>query len=152
MASTFPPANAAPAEHAWPEMSPEEEEELRLDFAQAEKDAQNGVPGLRRRRAPALPTRRLMRVVLQPAVARQIQRERTWLHNHRGAERTDAFEAELRHALDLLVECPKMGDPSPRSESERHWFLLKSRFHVFYRLFPESGAIRVVRIRHERPR
>jgi plasmid stabilization system protein ParE len=93
-----------------------------------------------------------MRVILQPAFARQIQRERAWLHNHGGAQRADAFEAELRHALDLLAELPEMGDPSPRSENERHWFLLKSRFHVFYRLFPDSGTIRVVRIRHERQR
>ena len=52
MASTSPPSDGAHdvkpanAEHAWPLMSPEEEEELRQDFAQAEEYEQNGVPGL----------------------------------------------------------------------------------------------------------
>jgi plasmid stabilization system protein ParE len=92
----------------------------------------------------------MMRVILQAVAARQVQRERAWLIEHRGRERADAFEEELRHALDLLAECPKIGDPSPRSPRERHWFLLRSRYHVFYRLFEEAEVIRVVRLRHEK--
>jgi hypothetical protein len=52
MASTSPPTEGAHdvkpanAEHAWPQMSPEEEEELCRDFVQAEEDEQKGVPGL----------------------------------------------------------------------------------------------------------
>ena len=89
-------------------------------------------------------------VSLSLAAARRVQRERAWLSNNVGLERADDFEHELRHALDLLGEHPQMGNPSPDNEDERHWFLRRSRFHVYYRVYPDE--IRVVRLRHEKQR
>jgi len=82
----------------------------------------------------------------------KVRTERIWLHNHRGARAADAFEAELRYALDLIAECPDMGDAPPDAPQRRHWFLTRSRFHVYYVVDHEREAIRVVRIRHEAQR
>jgi plasmid stabilization system protein ParE len=45
-----------------------------------------------------------------------------------------------------------MGNPSPDAENERHWFLRRSRFHVYYELLARTEEILVVRIRHEKQR
>lgn len=91
-------------------------------------------------------------VAFSARAARQTQRERTWLHNHLGAVAADAFEAELRHALELIAACPAMGDASPEAENDRHWFLRRSCFHVFYRVLPKKEAVLVFRIRHQAQR
>jgi plasmid stabilization system protein ParE len=88
-------------------------------------------------------------VIIDEDAQVQIQRERTWLHNHRGAARADAFEAELRHALELIAGCPGMGDPSPEIETERHWFLRRSRVHVYYAILANAEEILVVEIQPE---
>ena len=93
-----------------------------------------------------------MRVILDPVVARQIQRERVWLIDHRGRERADAFEDELRRALDLLADFPEMGPPSPWSADERRILLRQSRFHIYYRLYRQDEELWVVRLRHEKQR
>jgi plasmid stabilization system protein ParE len=85
-------------------------------------------------------------VVFDETVPGQIQRERTWIHNSRGLARADAFEAELRHALELIAAHPRMGDASPESEIDRHWLLRKSRVHAYYRVFDESREILVVEV------
>ena len=82
--------------------------------------------------------------------ARQVQKERAWLHDQRGSPAANAFEAELRHRLDLVSENPEMGHPSDESPDERCTFLWKSRFHVFYVVNHRREAVRVVRLRHER--
>jgi plasmid stabilization system protein ParE len=79
-----------------------------------------------------------------PAALREIQRERTWLHDHYDVRRADAFEAELRHALELIAAHPRMGDESPKRSDERHWLLRKSRVHVYYVVNDERRVIRVV--------
>jgi plasmid stabilization system protein ParE len=90
-------------------------------------------------------------VSFSPLALRQIQRERTWLHNHRGLSRALAFEAELRHRLDLVADNPELGPPSER-EDERRTYLSESGFHVFYLVNHKRCAIRVVRIRHHAQR
>ena len=84
--------------------------------------------------------------------ARQIQRERSWLHNHRGPHVADAFEAELRHTLELVAENPTMGPAVPGAEDERRIFLLGSRFHVYYLVDAKKQSVRVIRLRHEKQR
>ncbi len=81
-----------------------------------------------------------MIILFKQSAARQIQRERAWLMEHRGRERADDFEAELAHTLDLLEAFPAMGPPSRWSADERHVFLLRSRYHVFYRLHVEAAG------------
>jgi plasmid stabilization system protein ParE len=88
-------------------------------------------------------------LTLDARAARQVQRERVWLIDNLSVERADAFEAELRHALELLAECPEMGAPSRWGKDERAVFLRRSRFHVFYLVNHGRQEIRVTRIRHE---
>jgi plasmid stabilization system protein ParE len=90
-------------------------------------------------------------IVTAPAFARQVQAQRAWLYNHRGRERADTFEAELRHALELLAEHPEMGNPVAGTD-RRHWFLRRSRFHIYYRVRHEKKAIVLARLRHEKQR
>jgi plasmid stabilization system protein ParE len=85
-----------------------------------------------------------------PGAALQVQRERAWLYANRGRERADAFEAELDHWLDLLAEHPRMGNPIPHGR--RHFFLMQSRFHMYYRVLDETQEILVLRLRHEKQR
>ena len=89
-------------------------------------------------------------IIYEPAAALQVQRERVWLCNNRGRERADAFEDDLAHFLDLLSCFPYMGDASPENEDERHWFLRRSRLHVFYSVYELARVVRIVRLRHER--
>jgi plasmid stabilization system protein ParE len=86
------------------------------------------------------------RVSFAAVALREIQRERTWLHDHHDLARADAFEAELRHALELIAAHPRMGDASPKSDDERHWLLRKSRVHVYYLVNHGRRVIRVVEI------
>ena len=84
-------------------------------------------------------------VVLSTRFAREVTRERAWLYDHRGRQRADAFEAELAHFLDLVASCPEMGNPVG---DERHWYLRRSRFHVYYRTSREKGTVVLHRLRH----
>ncbi len=89
------------------------------------------------------------RLSIDPAAFLDIERERTWLHNHRGQERADAFEAELRHICELLLEHPRMGDASPYSEDERHWLLRRSRCHLYYQVLDATEEILLVELQPE---
>jgi plasmid stabilization system protein ParE len=85
-------------------------------------------------------------VIIDEAAQVQIQRERTWVHNNRGATRAGTFEAELRRALELIATCPRMGDANPAREDERHWFLRRSCVHVYYQVLDDAEEILLVEI------
>jgi plasmid stabilization system protein ParE len=92
-------------------------------------------------------TRERLTIVYASAAARYVRHQRAWLHDHRGREWADAFENELAHFLDLLEVCPEMGNPT-ESGDKRHWYLRRSRMHVYYRVHREAGVIVIADLRH----
>jgi plasmid stabilization system protein ParE len=93
-----------------------------------------------------------MKIIIEPFAAAQIQKERVWLVNNRGAIRAEAFEDELRHILDLMADNPEMGHAAPDRVNQRRMFLRGCGYFVYYRLYREADELRVVRIRHQRQR
>ena len=45
-----------------------------------------------------------------------------------------------------------MGSPSRFAADQRHWFLRRSRLHVFYQVHGDSSVIVIASLRHERQR
>jgi plasmid stabilization system protein ParE len=88
-------------------------------------------------------------IIIEQDAARDIDQARDWIRRNRGAALAAQLDDELARGLRLIEAFPLMYAVIEGSDDVHRLRLKRSRYHVFYRVFPEAQRISVLHVRHE---